>query len=90
MDDGGLLERGYSIGFEVHGTASSVKAARKALAAPSDPDRRLTSRDHALLFRSEYGRWPTVRELVPRAGVTSGSAREMLDRLAGEHRRAAA
>jgi hypothetical protein len=32
MDDGGLLERGYSIGFEVHGTASSVKAARKALA----------------------------------------------------------
>lgn len=44
MNDQALLERGYSIGFEVHGTAFTIRQARAALAAPSDERRRLTLR----------------------------------------------
>lgn len=72
------------IGFAVHGTASTVKAATKALRDPDDPDRRLTSRDHALRLLGELGRWPTVRELCVAADVVDASAREMLARLGAE------
>lgn len=84
LDDGALAGRGYAIAFEVHGTASSVKAARKALRSPSDTQRRLSSRDHALRLLAETGRWPTVRELMAAADVGAPSAREMLERLRRE------
>lgn len=84
MDDQALLERGYAIGFAVHGTMSSVKAAVKALRAPDDPFRRLTSRDFALAFRKSHGRWPTIRELQELAGVSKPSAWQMLDKLRQE------
>lgn len=45
FDDRGLFERGYSIGFELHGTPFTVRQGRKALLTPGDPDRKLTSRE---------------------------------------------
>lgn len=81
FDDGMLRRQGYSIGFAIHGTASVVKKARMALEDPDNPERRLTSRDHANRFKDEQGRWPTVVELRDVAGVTYGSAAEMLERM---------
>lgn len=81
FDDGALLGRGYAIAFAVHGTALAVKKARLTLADPTDESRKLTSRDHALAFLSEQGRWPTTRQLQDRAQVTKPSAYEMLTRL---------
>lgn len=81
FDDQALLERGYAIGFAVHGTALAVKKARLTLADPTDESRKLTSRDHALRFLSERGYWPTVGELQNLAGVTKPSAWQMLARL---------
>jgi hypothetical protein len=40
MSDGGLLERGYAIGFELHGIPMTVRRARLALRRPDDPERR--------------------------------------------------
>lgn len=94
MNDTGLLGRGYSIGFEIHGTALSVRQAGRALAAPSDPDRRQTSRDVAIAYRDEHDEWPRPAELARLAGVHATSAGEMLERLCAERqttpRRAAA
>lgn len=84
FDENRLYWAGLVIGFAVHGTASTVKAAVKALRDPDDPGRRLTSRDHALRLLGELGRWPTVRELCVAADVVDASAREMLARLAAE------
>lgn len=81
LDENRLYWDGLVIGFHVHGTASVVKAATKALRDPDDPGRKLTSRDHALRLLGELGRWPSVRELCDAAGVTYASAREMLKRL---------
>jgi hypothetical protein len=84
MDDTGLRGRGYAIAFEVHGTASSVRQASRALASPSDPDRRQTSRDVALAYHAEHGYWPFPATLARLAGVRPTSAREMLGRLRSE------
>lgn len=84
MSDGKLLERGHAIGFAVHGTRGVVKAAVKALRDPDDPDRRLTSRDHAQAFRDAHGYWPSILELARLADVTKASAWEMLKRLREE------
>jgi len=40
FDDEALLERGYAIGFELHGVPMSVRRARLALRTPDDPSRR--------------------------------------------------
>lgn len=45
FDDTKLLQRGTTIGFSVHGAASTVRQATKALKTPDDPNRRLTSRE---------------------------------------------
>jgi hypothetical protein len=89
MSDGRLRDAGYSIGFHVHGTAVTVKKAIRSLATPGDDERRLTSRDHALAFQAEHGRLPRQTELRQLAGITRGSAREMLARLRDEQRTAA-
>jgi len=84
MNDTGLRARGYSIGFEIHGTASTVHQARRALARPSDPSRRLTSRDIALEYLERQGYWPFPAELARLSGITPSSARDMLERLRAE------
>lgn len=84
MDDAGLRERGYSIGFAVHGTALSVKKATESLRHPSDAARRLTTRDHIAAFEELHGRLPSVKELQLAAGVVRASAVEMLERIATE------
>jgi len=81
MNDRALLGRDYAIGFAVHGTAFTIRQAVKALRDPDDPDRRLTSRDHALAFRAREGRWPTKKELVKLANVNPASASQMLAKL---------
>lgn len=47
MDDIGLMERGYAIGFEVHGIPVTVRAAKLALRDPDDPSRRARLDDQA-------------------------------------------
>ena len=84
LNDGAPAVLRQAIGFAVHGTFSVQKAAFKALANPDDPNRRLTSRDHALRLRAEHGVWPTTRELMDAAGVSRESAYEMLKRLREE------
>jgi hypothetical protein len=86
FDDEALLERGYAIAFSVHGTASVVKLAVRALRDPDDPRRRFTSRDYALGFRRHYGHWPAAAELARIASVDPSSAQEMLARLRREAR----
>jgi hypothetical protein len=44
FDDQGLIERDYSIAFLVHGAPATVRAAKKALRARNDPNRRLSTR----------------------------------------------
>jgi len=89
MNDARLRWAGYAIGFAVHGTAFTTKKARESLQRPSDPARRLTSRDHALAYLEQHGRLPDAAQLRRIAGVTWATAREMLDRLALELREAA-
>jgi hypothetical protein len=84
FDDGKLRRGGVSIGFEVHGTPLTQKKALRALDAPDDPERRLTSRDHAVRFRDMNGRWPRPVELATVAGVNTSSASEMLRRMRDE------
>lgn len=84
MDDGALRERGYAIAFAIHGTAFTAKKAAESLRRPSDPARRLTSRDHALSFLDEHGRLPSPAQLQHLADVCKASAIEMLARLRRE------
>lgn len=84
MNDEALRGRGYTIAFEIHGTGFTVKKAAESLRRPSDPTRRLTSRDHALAFLDEHGRLPRPTELQRLAGVSPASAKEMLARLRAE------
>lgn len=43
MNDAGLRDRGYSIGFELHGIPYTVRMGRLALRSPADPERRLNA-----------------------------------------------
>lgn len=88
FDDDRLFRLNAAIGFAVHGTLSVQKAALKALRTPDDPDRRLTSKDHANRLKGELGRWPTARELMDAADVTHASAWEMLKRLQAKEKEA--
>lgn len=84
MNDAGIRARGYSIGFAVHGTAFTIRQAVRALRAPSNTTRRMTSRDHALAFHEEHGRLPQPVELKRLADINSASAIEMVARLRSE------
>lgn len=84
LDDSRIMDRGYAIGFAVHGTGFTVKQALKTLRAPGDESRRRTSRDWISEFYSESGRWPRPVEVVRGAGVSWASAKEMLARLRAE------
>lgn len=84
-----ILERGYAIGFELHGIPYAVRQARLALTTPNDPDRRVPSKLRLARFRAsfllEHGREPTTREgmeAVP--GLNKSSVWQWLRYLRGE------
>lgn len=80
MNDRGLIERGYAIAFEVHGTAFSVKKAKQALQAPSSETRRLTLRDLIPTYLAEHpgaSNYRIARDL----GYTEASVAEMRTKL---------
>lgn len=82
MDDQGLRDRGYSIGFEVHGIPLTVRRARAALRAPDDPDRRLVAEDQ---LRDLLAAEPalTARAAGERLQMSVGYAGQLLAFLRG-------
>lgn len=87
FDDAGIRARGYSIGFALHGTPLAVKAGRRALTDPGDPDRKKTSRELIPAYleqASREGRVPTNRRIADDLGLSEGSVWEMRKRLAAE------
>lgn len=84
-----LLAAGYSIGFEIHGTAFTVRQARRALQAPSDDRRRLTLRTLIPAYLAEHPN-ATDREIARELGYVTASVTEMRRKLEREQERAAA
>jgi hypothetical protein len=89
MNADGVLDRGYAIGFEIHGTAFTVRQARAALAAPSSGRRRLTLRQLIPAYLAEHPA-ATDREIARELGYAVGSVREMRLKLEHEQQEAAA
>lgn len=83
MDDGGLRERGYAIGFELHGTPFTLRQGRKALRSPDDPERRLTSRELIPRYLAEHPD-ATGAEIARALGLSPSSVYEMLATLERE------
>lgn len=89
FNDEGILERGYAIGFELHGVPLAIRQAKLALQTPHDPHRRVPSKLRLARFRAaflaEHGREPTTREgmeAVP--GLAQASVWQWLRYLRGE------
>lgn len=85
----GILERGYAIGFALHGLPLAIRQATLALRHPEDPNRRVPSKLRLAraraAFLAERGREPTTREMreaVP--GLNDTSIAEWLRYLRGE------
>lgn len=80
--DDARLAAGVTIGFAIHGTPLLQRKARKALADPGDPDRKLTSRQliprFQEQFRAEHGREPNGMEIARALDLSPGSVYEML------------
>lgn len=73
FDDAGIRERGYSIGFELHGVPLALRQARRALREPGNPRRRMLAEDELreLLERKpEIGPTAAARELDLEVGYT--------------------
>jgi hypothetical protein len=87
FDDGKLRERGYAIGFELHGTPFTVRQATKALLTPDDPDRKLTTRQliprTIAEIEAEGGR-VTNSEIARRLKCATSSVAQMRQTLARE------
>lgn len=88
-DDARLLDRGYSIGFAIHGIPATQRAARTALTNPGDPDRRTPSVERIRVIRDRYladeQREPTMAEVsaeIP--DLSRASVYEWLRFLRGE------
>jgi hypothetical protein len=89
FNDKGLRERGYAIGFELHGIPYAIRQARLALRTPDDPDRRMPSVERIRLIREHYlnaeePREPTVREVAELIDLNAASVTEWLRYLRGE------
>lgn len=87
FDDGALRERGYAIGFEIHGIPYAKRQARIALERPDDPLRRMPSEERIRIIRERYleqGREPTVKELSEELDLNPSSVWEWLRFLRGE------
>lgn len=87
FDDHRLLDRGYAIGFEVHGIPYAMRQARLALNRPDDPLRRMPSEARIRVLREEFlaeGREPTVKEVAEAIDLNPASVYEWLRFLRGE------
>lgn len=83
MNDLGIKERGYAIGFELHGTAYSIRQARKALRDPGDPGRRLGLREQVPAYLAEHPDASDM-EIARHLGCRDSSVWDMRTRLAKE------
>lgn len=83
MDEDARFSDGVTIGFEVHGTGYTVKKATQALAAPDDPDRRLSLREIIPRLLVEEPDITNV-EIADRVGVNKSSVWQMRRRLVEE------
>lgn len=90
MNSARLLEDRLVIGLEVHGSSFVVKRAHLALEDPSNPLRRVSSRDVLYDYVEEHEDWPTPWRLAKLSGVTESSAKDMLRRVRHELRADAA
>ncbi len=89
FNDAGLMERGYSIGFELHGIPYAIRAARAALRTPGDPLRRMPSEQRIRIIRERVlaveAREVTVREVCEEIpDLNRASVYEWLRYLRGE------
>ena len=87
FDDLRILDRGYAIGFELHGIPYAVRQARLALRNPDDPMRRVPSEQRIRLIRERFlalGREPTVREIAEELDLNTASVYEWLRFIRGE------
>lgn len=80
MNDAGVRTRGYSIGFEIHGTAFTVRQARAALRRPGDERRRLTLRELIPAYLAERPS-ATTGEIARELGYEYSSVAEMRAKL---------
>lgn len=78
FDDAGLLERGYSIAFEVHGVPFAKRQAKKSLRDPDDETRKQPSLERIRAIREHIlateGREPTgadVAAIIPDLHLSS-------------------
>lgn len=82
-----ILDRGYAIGFELHGIPYAVRQARLALRNPDDPMRRVPSEQRVRLIRERFlalGREPTCREVAEELDLNTASVYEWLRFIRGE------
>jgi hypothetical protein len=89
FDDQGIRERGYSIGFEIHGAQVTRRRAKLALVDPDNPTRKLSSRILIPQLEAEAaleGRTLSNREIAERLGMNESSVYEMRRALAGNPR----
>jgi hypothetical protein len=87
FDDLRILDRGYAIGFELHGIPYAVRQARLALRHPDDPMRRVPSEQRVRLIRERYlalGREPTCAEIAEELDLNTASVYEWLRFIRGE------
>lgn len=88
FNDTALRDRGYSIGFELHGIPYAIRQARLALRNPADPLRRIPSEERIRIVRDRYlrieKREPTVREVAAIIDLNPASVAEWLRYLRGE------
>lgn len=83
FDDGRLRRLGIVIGFAVHGDNFVKRQARRALADPADPGRRLTSRQLIPPLLVENPGW-SQREVADELGINLSSAKQMIGKLRRE------
>jgi hypothetical protein len=83
FDDSKLRQRGYSIGFAVHGTNLTVKQAKRALSDPDDPLRKLTSRHLIPVYLADHPN-ATEQQIADALGLAKSSINQMMRKLEAE------
>ena len=87
IDDRGVFDRGYSIAFEIHGAPATVRRATKALRNPTDPRRRLGTRElipQVIEALEAEGAPVTNAAIAAELGCSPSSVAQMRNRLASE------
>lgn len=76
MNDQAIRERGYAIGFHVHGSAFAVRQAKATLRDPGDPDRKRTLRQRIPEYLAAHPD-ATTREMAVALGYNESSVGQM-------------